>query len=219
MMRKVLLAAVVTAVLPASSYAQGFGAAARAGTFGFGGELAVQLTNTFAVRGGFGTFPGSVSGDFTEVVWTVTPPKQMLNIGIDVYPGWSDFRIGAGVLKINDETDLEAKLRQNSEFEIGDRVYTSDQVVTLTGTVDHGGMAPYVNFGGGRHSGPGLGIFVDIGAAFLKEQSVALIATGPYANNPEFQQSLERERVKVEDEVKKYVKVLPQFSVGLRYGF
>jgi hypothetical protein len=209
------LAAVV--LLPATVSAQSFGVAVRGGSMGFGGEAAVQLSREIALRGGVGFYPFSYTGELTDVRYTVTPPSRMLNLGLDFYPGLMDLRIGGGMLAISNETSMVAKFQ--NEVMVDGQSYSSDQITSLDGFLSHGPTAPYVNIGMGRHTGLGLGIFADFGAAFLSQQNVRLEAQGPYAQHAEFQARLENERQSIETDVRRYLKLLPIFSLGIRYGF
>lgn len=217
MLSRQLLTAAVLLVLPAAAAAQTFGVAVRGGTLGFGGEAAAQFGEHIAVRGGLGTFPFEYKGEVTEVTYTIKPPSRMTNIGVDLYPGWLDFRVGGGLLFIGSETLFDAQYQ--GSITVDGQTYTSDEITSVEGALDHGGAAPYAIIGLGRHAGPRLGIFADFGAAFLKEQSVTMTATGPGSNDPQFRQRLENERADLEQEVRDVVKVLPIISLGIRWGF
>jgi hypothetical protein len=218
MLKRTLIGALLAAVLvPSAASAQSFGVAARGGSTGLGGEAAVQITDEFAVRGGVGFFPFTYSSEFTDVRYTVAPPSRIMNAGLDFYPGLFGLRIGGGFLAISDETTLAAEY--TGEFEVDGQTYTSDEIQTLDGFLAHGPSAPYVNVGYGRHASRGLGVFADFGAAFLSQQNVRLVATGPMADDPDFQERLERERVAIETDIRRYLTVLPVVSLGLRYGF
>jgi hypothetical protein len=215
--RTMTAAAIAAVLLPVAVSAQSFGVATRGGSMGFGGEAAVQLSREIALRGGIGFYPFSYTGEFTDVRYTVTPPSRMLNVGLDFYPGLKDLRVGGGMLAISNETSMVAKFQDDVMID-GQR-YSSDQITSLDGFLAHGPTAPYVNIGMGRHAGQGLGIFADFGAAFLSQQNVRLEAQGPYSDDPAFQDRLESERQAIETDMRKYLTMLPIFSLGIRYGF
>jgi hypothetical protein len=80
-----------------------------------------------------------------------------------------------------------------------------------------------VVLGLGRQTNRGLGIFLDLGAAFLEEQRIHYSVSGPIGDpsNPgheEFQADLAEEARRIEDRVNRYVKVYPILSAGIRYG-
>lgn len=216
MLRTVLVTGLVAFTLPLGAAAQSLGIGARAGTLGLGAEVSARLTNNIGVRGGIGVIPVQPSGSFGDVDFTIDPASPLANIGIDFYPGAGGFRLGGGLLFITENTTMEAEY--TGTVEIGGRTYTGSEVGELTGALDHGGMAPYVNIGFGRTTRRGVGLFLDLGAAFLPEQSVALTASGAAANDPQFQEDLERQRQQSEDDANTYLRVLPIISIGLRFG-
>jgi hypothetical protein len=215
--RSLAAAALAAALLPSVVSAQSFGVATRGGSMGFGGEAAVQLSPEIALRGGIGFYPFSYTSEPTAVRYRMSPPSRVMNIGLDFYPGLGALRAGGGMLAISSETALLAQYQD--EIQIDGQTYTSDQITSVDGLLAHGPTAPYLNVGMGRHTGIGLGFFGDFGAAFLSQQNVRLVAHGPYADEPEFQEGLDRERQALETDIRRYLKVLPIMSFGIRYGF
>lgn len=219
MMRGVLVAAsAVTMLLPAAVSAQsiGIGVAARGGTLGFGGEVAVNVTRFFGVRGGIGIMPFSYDGEMEEVRYHVESTSPLSNIGVDFYPGLFDLRLGGGLMFLQNPTTFDA--RYSGTVTINGTQYTDAEVGALRGDLDHGSPAPYVVLGLGRQTNRGLGIFLDLGAAFLDEQRMSYSTTGELSGQPDFEAALEAEAQQIEDEVNRYVKVFPILSVGIKYG-
>lgn len=219
MLRKVLVAAIAVAMLlPTAASAQsiGVGVAARAGSLGFGGEVAVNLTRFFGVRGGIGVMPLSYTGDVEEVRYHVESASPLSNIGVDFYPGFFDVRLGGGMMFIPNPTTFDAQY--SGTITINGTQYTDAEVGALRGDLDHGSSAPYVVLGLGRQTNKGLGIFLDLGAAFLEEQRMTYTTTGTLSGDPDFEAALAAEARAIEDEVNRYVKVYPILSAGIRYG-
>lgn len=219
MLRKVLVAAsAVTMLLPTAVSGQsiGIGVAARAGSLGFGGEVAVNVTRFFGVRGGIGVMPLSYNGEMEDVHYHVESTSPLSNVGVDFYPGFFDVRLGGGLLFIQNPTTFDA--RYSGQVEIGGTMYSDEEVGALTGDLDHGSAAPYVVLGLGRQTNRGIGIFLDLGAAFLEEQRMSYSTTGTLSGDPNFEAALEAEAQEIEDEVNRYVKVYPILSAGIRYG-
>jgi hypothetical protein len=219
MLRKTLIAAsAVIMLLPSSASAQkiGVGVAARAGSLGFGGELAVNVTRYFGIRGGIGVMPLSYTGDMEDVRYHVESASPISNVGVDFYPGFFDLRLGGGLMFIRNPTTFDA--RYSGQINIGENTYTNEEVGALTGNLDHGSTAPYLVLGLGRQTNRGIGIFLDLGAAFLDEQRMSYTTTGTLSGDPTFEAELQAEAREIEDEVNKYVKVYPILSAGIRYG-
>lgn len=219
MLRRILIAAYVVIMLPTGVSAQsvGVGVAARAGSLGFGGEVAVNVSRYVGVRGGIGALPLSYTGDVEDINYRVESASPISNVGVDFYPGFHDVRVGAGMLFINNPTTFDA--RYSGTININGRTYTDKEVGELMGDLDHGSSAPYVVLGLGRQTNRGIGIFLDLGAAFLDEQRFSYTATGVAADDPTFNENLEAEARRIEDRVNKYVKVYPILSAGIKYGF
>lgn len=214
MVRRILLVAAAVMV-PATASAQNFGVAARAGSMGVGGEASLAF-GRLIVRGGYGVIPVEFEGTYSDIDYTIEPTSPLMNVGVDYHLS-QRMRIGGGLLMVNEPTTL------NGEFEgsvtIGNDTYEDEEVGALVGELDHGGAAPYVIIGFGRQNAPGLRFFLDLGAAFMKEATFDLTATGVAASQPQFQADLERERLDAEEAAKDYLRVLPIISLGVRFGF
>jgi hypothetical protein len=218
MLRRVLIAAAML-VVPISVSAQsiGVGIAARAGSLGFGGEAAVNVTRYLGVRAGIGALPLSYRGEVEDIMYDIRSTSPMKNIGVDFYPGLFDVRLGGGLLFISKPTTFNA--RYSGTVMINGQEYSDEDVGDLVGRIDHGGAAPYAIIGLGRQTNKGIGIFFDLGAAFLEEQRFRYTVTGALEDDPTFQQELAAEAQQVEDEVNRYVKVYPILSAGIKFGF
>ncbi|MBR9990671.1 MAG: hypothetical protein KFH98_13005 [Gemmatimonadetes bacterium] len=224
MLRKFLIAACAVVILPGDMSAQsiGIGVAARSGSLGFGGEVAVNVTRFLGVRGGIGVMPFSYTGDVEAVNYRVESASPLSNIGVDFYPGFFDVRLGGGLMLLNNPTTFDA--RYQGVVVINNVEYSDEQVGELTGDLDHGGAAPYLVLGLGRQTNRGLGIFLDVGAAFLEEQRFSYSVTGAMSDPStpgydQFHQDLAAEAREIEDRVNKYVKIYPILSAGIKYGF
>ena len=81
MLRKVLIAACAAVLLPTAVSAQsiGVGVAARAGSLGFGGELAVNVTRYVGVRAGIGVLPLSYTGDVEDINYHIDSTSPISN--------------------------------------------------------------------------------------------------------------------------------------------
>jgi hypothetical protein len=215
-MRNALLAGILALALPIGAHAQTLGIGARVGTLGLGGEVSFRLTDHLGVRGGMGVIPVEYEGEWDDLGYTITPTSPLTNIGVDVYPMGGGFRIGGGLLFFTEETTVFGQ--HVGQVEIGGNVYQGSDLGTLTGSLDHGAMAPYAIVGFGRTTARGIGLFLDLGAAFLAEPSLTVTASGPIASNAQFQADLEEHRQQAEEDAAAYLRLLPIISLGLRFG-
>jgi hypothetical protein len=203
--------------VPQGVRGQTLGVGARAGFLGFGGEAALELNRSVVLRGGYGVFPIDFDGEYSEVSYTVTPPSSIGNLGVDLYPGGRGFRIMAGLMSRSGNVEiLSGDLSEGSPVQIGDEEY--NQPGTISGVLKSKDTAPFVGIGFGRHTAPGLGLFLDFGVAFVGDPEVSLDASGPLRDVPGFLENLRKEEREIEEVGGGLLRYWPVFSVGIRLG-
>lgn len=213
-------------VLPTALSAQGFGIAARAGTLGLGAEAALALSPSFALRGGIGLMPLEMDatsfwdvGD--DVQADLKLPETWYNIGADVYLGGS-FRVGGGMLFKPDDPTITGSLAGTATIEIGGTTYTASDVAEVVGALDSKDSAPYVLIGFGKHTSSGIGLFLDLGVAFLGDPEITLEATEgdpTVINSAEFQSRLRQEEQNLDEDLPTWAKKYwPILNIGLKFG-
>jgi len=200
--------------LPPTASAQ-VGVGVRVGTLGLGADVAFALSSNVQARGGGAIQPWNPTSTISDIEYTVNLPGTFVNVGIDLFPIGGGFRIGCGLLYEPDDVSISGEFTGN--VDIGGRSYTGSEVGTLTGTVSSKATAPYAMIGFGKHASSGIGLFLDLGAAFVGKQELTLTATGAVASNPQFIADLEGERLDAEDYLNK-VKIYPMVNLGLRIG-
>lgn len=214
---RVLIIAALSALLaPGQALAQGVGLGVRAGTLGIGAEGAVGLTGNLVVRGGIGLMPWEPEQDIDEITYSLNLPDTWFTLGLDLYLA-GPLRVGAGLLYKPDDPSLSARLL--SETEIGNEIYTPEQVGTLRATLNARRKAPYLIVGLGRHDNPGLGLSLDLGVAFLGKPGFTLTAEGgTLIDDPTFEVNLRAEEVNLESDAGFLLQYWPILNVGLRLG-
>lgn len=223
--KNLIVAAALSLSLPAVVAAQDFALAGRAGTIGLGAEAAVGFGNRLTLRGGLGLTPididaGSLVEAGDQVEATLTLPKTWFNLGADLSLG-GGFRVGGGMLFKTDDPSLDAMLSATGTIEIDGEEYSGTQVASLTGVLDSKDQAPYAIIGFGSPQAQGIGLFLDLGVAFLGDPEVALSATGDptVVESNEFQSRLRQEEQRIEDEAGDYLRLWPIINLGVRIGF
>jgi hypothetical protein len=220
------LGAATLMALPAPLVAQGIGVGVRAGTLGLGAEAALGLSSHLVVRGGIGVVPLVVKNPSfwspgQDVNAKLTLPKSWYNIGVDLYPTGGTFRIGAGFLFKPDDPTLTGTLSTTGSIDIGGTTYSGAQVWEVTGTLHSKTKAPYVLIGFGRHTKSGIGLFLDLGVAFLGDPGVTLEATKgdpTVTSSAAFQQALRDEEQKIHNDTATYLKYWPIADLGIKLG-
>ncbi len=200
---------------PSLSAGQGLAVGARAGTLGFGGEAALDLSQNIVARGGIGSFFLDFDGDYDGVEYTVSPPSVTGTVGLDFYPSGRTFRLMAGVMFRSGGFDLESgDLSQAGNIEIGDHEY--NDAGSLSGALDSRTAAPFLGIGFARHTRGGFGFFLDLGVGFVGEPDVSLTAHGPIASAPGIQEDLDKEIQNVRDDAGSYLRYWPILNMGVK---
>jgi len=201
--------------IPVAGAAQSLGIGGRVGTLGLGGEAALSVGERLVVRGGIGLIPFEPSATFDDLDVTLTLPTWY-NVGVDVYLNGA-IRLGAGVLFKSQDPELVGTF--NTSQDIGGTTFTPQQLGTLTGVIDSSDRAPYVLLGFGKHTAPGVGLFLDLGVAFMGDPKVSLDASGgTLSDDPATQSALDREAENFERDMRTYLRFWPILSLGLRIG-
>jgi hypothetical protein len=203
-------------LLAPSSAAGQIGVAARGGTLGIGAEAALGLSDRLVLRGGVGLQAFDVSTTFDSVAVDLELPDSWYNVGIDLYLNGA-FRVGAGILFKSDDPRVTGTLE--GPVDIGGRTFTPEEIGTLTGVLDSREHAPYVLLGFGKHTDAGLGLSLDVGAAFTGDPDVTLDAQGgTFSDQQELQSRLDQEAQDFEDDMRTYLRIWPILSLGVRLG-
>ena len=214
--RNAITLTLACAALAEGVAAQGFGLGARIGTIGLGGEAAVALGERVVVRGGVGFNPVDFDQTFGEIDVTAELPTWY-NIGLDAYLNGA-LRFGAGVLFKPDDPTLIGVFTQDQE--IGGQTFTPQQIGRMVGVIDYKDQVPYALIGFGKHTAPGVGLFVDFGLAFMGEPEFQLDAVGGSLNSQSgpLRTALDAEEQEFEDDAGSYLRFWPILNLGLRIG-
>lgn len=203
-------------LLSPSPVAGQLGVAARAGTLGIGGEAALDLSDRLALRGGIGFMPFEVSTTFDGIEAELALPESWYNVGVDLYLNRA-MRIGGGFLFRSDDPRLTATPAE--PVDIGGRTFTPEEIGVLTGVLRTEGRASYLLVGFGRHTSSGIGLSLDVGAAFTGDPDVTLDAEGgTFSDQAELDARLDQEAQNFEDDMKGYLRFWPIVSLGIRLG-
>ncbi len=212
-----MCAALVLCTLPFSSTslvaqaAPEFGVALRGGSVGFGPEVTLRLTDRLAVRGGVGWLPFEYESTYDDTRYSVAPPGRYLTLSADLSLV-GPLRLTGGLLRRSGPVTFDADLE--GESEVGDGSY--DATGRLEGEVRSAETAPYLGLGFGHAAGSGFGIFLDLAVAFTGDPDLTLEASGPITESPGFDEDLERERSRAQDELDTYYRYWPVVNLGVR---
>lgn len=202
--------------VPGLAAGQGVGVAARVGTLGLGGEAAVGFADRVVIRGGFGYALVEPTATFDDLDVTLDLPN-LYNVGLDFYLNGA-FRLGGGILFRSRDPKVAATF--DTPQDIGGTSFTPQELGTLTGVIASRDPAPYVLLGFGKHTDPRIGLFVDLGVAFLGDPTVSLGASGGTLSDQSdpLRSALDREAESFENDMRTYLRIWPILSLGLRVG-
>jgi hypothetical protein len=209
--------ALALAAPAAAQEAGGITAGVTGGTLGIGPEVAFRFSENLGVRGNV-TFLGvNRSVDSDDINYDGDLKLKSGGLMLDVHPFGGGFRVSAGARVNRNRVKLVAK--PTDDVEVGDEIYTPEEIGTLSGTVKANKLAPTLTLGWGGGLKPGLKFGIEAGAMFQGSPTVKnLRATGLLASDPDFQASLRDEEAEVEDDIDKF-KIYPivQLSIGYRF--
>jgi len=197
------------------------------GTTGLGLEWASSLHPKLRVRGVLSHLTYELDETEEGIDYTIEFESNNLGAILDWHPFSGCFRISAGLISTNFGLDLESDSSQTT-FDIGDTTYTGD--LKLEGETDFNPIAPYAGFGWASDlSRTGLYFSGEIGVFFIGKPKISYDASGQVSDqsggpvfdvgsNPQFQEDLEIERQRLEDEIEDF-SMWPVLNIGIGYRF
>ncbi len=217
MIRKsVFVLALVMCAAPHRGEAQRLGIGGRVGTLGVGPEVAVGLGERVVVRGGMGLMPLEPSITLGDIDVTFELPTSY-NVGVDLYLNGA-MRIGAGFLFRSEDPRFTGVF--TTDQDIGGQTFTPQEIGTLVAVIGSERQVPYALIGFGNHTAPGVGLFLDLGVAFLGEPRFRLNTEGGTLadDSGSLRTALDAEAAQFEEDAGRYLELWPILSLGLRIG-
>ena len=203
-MRRIQIVTFIAA-LGVAGAAQAFGIGVRAGTTGFGGDVAWKMAPTLSARVGYSTLSWGRDVETDRVRYDGTLKLGNLNTFVDFSP-LGPFRLTGGLMFNRNRYDLRGDLAGGS----------------VTGQVKSGrSAAPYLGIGYGNVSGMGINLYADLGIMFQGSPNATLdascggLSAGQCAS---LQNEARAEEARLRDELKRF-KYYPVLNIGLTVGF
>jgi hypothetical protein len=207
-----------------AAHAADFGAYAEEGTQGLGGGVALQVNERFSARAGYSRISGDINdyeADDLEFDGDVTLGAAKLLF--DWHPSPRNFRITAGAM-LNDTKFSAVADPIGNGYVINGTFYPAAAIGSVGGRVDFDRFVPYIGVGFGRalDTAGRFNVLVDLGAAFMGEPDVSLIArcgsSVPAATCTQLQQDLAAEQADIEDDTDA-LHLWPHASVSFSWRF
>ena len=212
-------AATVALALTASGAAfadNNFGVGIKAGTLGIGLEGTWRPLPYLDIRLGANSYDYEADGSQAGVNYDAT-------LNLDTYYATANFRFPASPMRISagiysNGNELNLQSAEIGDVMIGDVLYSSAEVGSLSSTTSFSGTAPYLGFGFDFTVLGKVGLNMDFGVLWQGEPTVTMNADGLVSGLSAFQAELEKERRELEDEVSDY-KAWPVVSLGFVFNF
>lgn len=191
---------------------------AKLGTLGPGLEATIGVFDWLNVRGNVQFLPIKLNQTINDIDYSAGFKFLSFGALADFHPRGSQFRLSAGALISKNRLELDGT--PNSPVHVGDKLYTQEEVGTLTGDLDFRAFAPYLGIGFGNAIGPvtGWNFSFDLGVMFQGAPNVGLTSTGTMAGTPEFEANLKKEAVEIEDETS-FLQFYPVLMFGISRQF
>jgi hypothetical protein len=198
------------------------------GTSGLGADLTVPVAERIQTRFHLAFLKVDREATASDVDYDVTFKNHQAGVLLDYHPFAGGLRLSTGLMLSDFGLDLSADYADEN-VEIGDNTYEGE--LHLEGQTTFNRVTPYVGFGwASTPTETGLSFVADIGVIMIGEGNLDLEATGtvsqvgtalqdiPVETFAEFQEDLEKERQKAEDDIQDLT-LFPVINLGLSYAF
>jgi hypothetical protein len=215
-----VLPLVVALTVAASVQAQQLAIAPKIGTTGAGADLTIGVARSLNVRLGVQGWSRSETRTEQEIEYDADFKLVSGEVLLDLHPGGRRFRVSAGAVMNGNEVDAVSS--DDAVYTINGVDYPAALVGRLRGKVETNSVAPYLGIGWGNAVAPGSRwrFAFDLGAFYQGSPKVSLRAepVNPALLPPRFEQDLEAERQKIEDDLDSYT-IFPVVAVGVSFRF
>lgn len=190
----------------------------KAGTLGFGAELAWRPVEWLDLRAGGNFFDYDDEGAQAGINYDATLSLNTYYVTGNFRFPLSPLRLTAGAFANNNEVRMVSQ--DMTSYYLGDNElpYLPDEVGTLSSVTSFDSVAPYLGAGFDFDLFDRLGLSLDFGVLWQGDPLVSMTATGLLAQDPGFMADLEAERQQLENEVEDF-KAYPVVSIGFNFNF
>lgn len=191
----------------------------RVGTLGVGVEANKLITSHVGARVGFNVFSKNTTREEDDITFDAKVKLHSFTALLDLYPSArGSFHLTGGIIT-NPLEFTGVGVPNGSGYEIDGTTYTAAQVGNLNASGEFPSVLPYVGLGFGTpaNSKKGVKFVFDIGAG-IGQPTLNLKATNPM-NNAQLAAHVENQRVKTQEDIRKYLKVYPSVTLGLAFAF
>lgn len=199
------------------------GVDATLGTTGLNAGVHVDVLPKLTLRGGISYF-GYETGDDAEIEdieYTIDFDFTQVGLYADFHPFNNGFTIIGGYVFGERSIDLSATLSEDEDVEIGDELFTSEEIGTLTGSGSLGDGGVFVGMGYDnttRLTGP-FQFIVRVGVIMGDDPFVTLQSEGgTLSDSSDLLEELEREVQEINEDIEGFG-YFPVLQVGMGIPF
>jgi hypothetical protein len=193
---------------------------AEAGTAGFGPSLIISANEKFTFTVGYTWLDYDYDVESDDADYAGDLKLSNFKALANWHPWGGTFHFSAGLFATDNEVSITAKPEPGNTYEINGTVYQSSQIQSITGSATfEDDIAPYIGVGWAKSPNQsGLAFYATLGVFFAGDASARLDATGPQANNAQFQRDLRAEEREINDDLED-LGMYPVLQLGLQYRF
>lgn len=225
-MRRLLTSVAALSALGFGSAHAGVGVDGSLGTTGFSAHVHYDVIPMVTVRAGFNYLEFELDDEeYDGVSYDTELDFTQFGLYADLHPipAFSGFTVTAGY--VFGERSIDLVSTPTEPVEVGDQVFTPDQVGSLLGNGDFGSGGFYTGIGWDKTTrglSP-IGLVVRAGVIISDSPNISLRSQGGLADNdPQLRATLDaelaREAESVNDDIDGF-RFYPVLSVGIGFGF
>ena len=189
----------------------------KLGTLGIGVDLNRSIIPcVLNLRVGASFFSHSINFNDEGINYNAKLKLGAVPIAVDVFPFKNWFRLGGGVVISLNEMHASGQTSTGT-WEIGDGVYTAQDIGQMYGKIKANRVAPYLGLGFNNpitRKGH-LGFFADLGLLYHGTPSAVMTTTKTV---PQLQADIDKEIRDVNDDIREF-KLFPVVQLGFSYRF
>jgi len=199
-----------------------YSSALKVGTLGVGIDFAIPMSETFSIRLNVNGASLSQTRTREEIDFDLNLDLLTAGVMVDYYPFTQNaLRFSAGVYHYDNKADGTGAPTAE-RYNVGDSVYTREEMGSATGSLFFENIAPYIGIGyGGKSTHKGWDFTLDVGLMYHGDSNLEFNLIGGTLDaqtQADFAQDIELERKDMEDELNKFP-FYPVVMVGVSYNF
>jgi hypothetical protein len=189
---------------------------ARAGTLGIGVEATWRPIPVLDIRAGIHNYDYDTTSAEAGIDYDTELGFENFYGAVSLRAPMSPFRLTAGIYSNRNKITMTSQ--SSPTYNVGGMSYTSAEIGTLSAAVTFDKSSPYLGLGADFRIANTIGLNFDVGVLWQGEPNISLGASGPIAQDPNFQAELAAEMTELQSALSNY-KAYPVASIGLSFNF